>query len=164
MATRGSYVHNSMVKFLGHPKYVSFYAISSKYSWFQTKWFTRLVELIQLYKPNPLDFFFSIFTIYQNYTLALKCKEHNISISNTMNIVVIFLIWLDYNVPLNFTQSIFYFWDISELFHSEVPSNPLLNLPFNNFIIHTQINKIVNKFNTIFLQPSLNQSKRDLCN
>ena len=32
----------------------------------------RLLELIQLYKQNPLDNFFFIFTIYQNYTLDLK--------------------------------------------------------------------------------------------
>ena len=33
---------------------------------------TGLLELIQLYKQDPLEKFF-IFTIYQNYTLALKC-------------------------------------------------------------------------------------------
>ena len=31
----------------------------------------RLLVLVQLYKQNPLEIFF-IFTIYQNYTLALK--------------------------------------------------------------------------------------------
>ena len=33
--------------------------------------FTGLLELIQLYLQNPLEKF-SIFTIYQNYILALK--------------------------------------------------------------------------------------------
>ena len=39
--------------------------------WFQTKRFTGLLELIQVYKQNPLEKFL-IFTIYQNYTLALN--------------------------------------------------------------------------------------------
>ena len=34
------------------------------------KKFTGLLELIQLYKQNPLEIFF-IFAIYQNYILAL---------------------------------------------------------------------------------------------
>ena len=38
------------------------------------KIFTGLLELIQLYKQNPLEKFF-IFTIYQNYTLALKYTQ-----------------------------------------------------------------------------------------
>ena len=33
----------------------------------------RLLELIQLYKQNPLEKIY-IFTIYQKYTLALKKK------------------------------------------------------------------------------------------
>ena len=44
-----------------------FYAIFSENS---TKRFTGLLELIQLYKQNPFENIF-IFTIYQNYTLAL---------------------------------------------------------------------------------------------
>ena len=47
-----------------------FYAIFSENWWFQTKRFTGLLELIQLYKQNPLDKFL-ILTIYQNYTLDL---------------------------------------------------------------------------------------------
>ena len=69
MATRGSYVHNSMVDFSGTSQ--KFLTIFSKSSWFQTKWFTGLLELIQLCKQNPLEKIF-IFTIYQNYTLALR--------------------------------------------------------------------------------------------
>ena len=53
MATRGSYVHNSMGRiFGGIPK---MYAIFSENWWFQTKRFTGLLELIQLYKQNPLE-------------------------------------------------------------------------------------------------------------
>ena len=40
---------------------------------FRQKRFTGLLELIQLYKQNPLEKFF-IFTIYQSYTLALTLK------------------------------------------------------------------------------------------
>ena len=43
---------------------------SQKIDEFQTKTVTGLLELVQLYKQNPLEKFF-IFTIYQNYTLAL---------------------------------------------------------------------------------------------
>ena len=37
------------------------------------KWFTWLLELVQLYKQNPLEKIL-IFNIYQNYTLALIDK------------------------------------------------------------------------------------------
>ena len=70
MATRGSYVHNSMGEFSGASRKFSFYAIFSKNWWFQTKRFTGLLELIQLYKQYPLEKFF-ICIIYQNYTLDL---------------------------------------------------------------------------------------------
>ena len=46
-------------------------AIFSEYWSFQTKRFTVLLELIQLFKENPLEKLF-FFTIYQNYTLALR--------------------------------------------------------------------------------------------
>ena len=44
----------------------------------QTKQFVRLLELIQLYKLNPLEKTF-ILTMYQNCTLALKYNfyEHH---------------------------------------------------------------------------------------
>ena len=57
--------------FREHSEIFCFYAIFSENLWFQTKRFTGLLELIQLYKRNPLEKFF-IFTIYQNYTLALN--------------------------------------------------------------------------------------------
>ena len=50
-----------------------FFAIFSEYWWFQTKLFTGLLEFIINsidIKQNPLQKIF-IFTIYQNYTLAL---------------------------------------------------------------------------------------------
>ena len=56
--------------FRGHPKSVSLKQFSQKIDGFTG--FTGLLELIQLYKQNPLQKFF-IFTIHQNYTLALKC-------------------------------------------------------------------------------------------
>ena len=69
-----SYVHNSVVEFSGTSRKCKFYAIFSGNWWFQTKRFTGLLELIQPYKQNPLEKFF-IFTIYQNYTLALSKHE-----------------------------------------------------------------------------------------
>ena len=45
---------------------------------FQTKRFTGLSELVQLYKQNPSEKFL-IFTIYQNYTLALMYLQIHIS-------------------------------------------------------------------------------------
>ena len=42
MAARGSYVHNSMVEFGGHPENVTFHAIFSENLWCQTKIFTGL--------------------------------------------------------------------------------------------------------------------------
>ena len=44
---------------------------SQKIDGFRQKEFTGLLEVIQLYKQNPLEKFL-IFTIYQNYTLALR--------------------------------------------------------------------------------------------
>ena len=78
MATRASYVYiyNSMVEFSGASQKCKFYAIFSENSWFQRKIFTGLLVLVQLYKQNSLEQFF-IFTIYQNYTLALKLKTHH---------------------------------------------------------------------------------------
>ena len=73
MATRGSYVHNAMVNFYGGgaSQKCKFMQFSQNIDqWFQTKQFTRLLELIQLYKQNPLEKCF-FFTIYKNYTLAL---------------------------------------------------------------------------------------------
>ena len=71
MASRGSYVHNSMVEFSGASRnFVSFMQFSQKIDGFRQKFSQGLLELVQLYKQNPLEKFF-ISTIYQNYTLAL---------------------------------------------------------------------------------------------
>ena len=55
MATRGSYVHKSMVEFSGASWKCLFYAIFSENLCFQTKRFPGLLELVQLYKQNPLE-------------------------------------------------------------------------------------------------------------
>ena len=65
------YIYNSMLKLFGGIPKMFVYAVFSKYWWFQTKWFTGLLELLQLYYlTNPIEIIF-IFTIYWNYTLAL---------------------------------------------------------------------------------------------
>ena len=56
--------------FSGIPKMLVLCNFFQNIQWFQTKCFTRLLELLQLYKQNPLEKFL-IFTIYQKYTLAL---------------------------------------------------------------------------------------------
>ena len=58
MATRGSYVHNSMVEFPGHPEYVCFMQFSPKIYGFRPKKITGLLELVQLYKQKSLEKFF----------------------------------------------------------------------------------------------------------
>ena len=73
VTTRGSYVHNYGIIFRD-AKFL-FYAVFSENWWFPTKRFTGLLELIQLYKQYPLEKFF-IFTIYQNYTLALNTEYY----------------------------------------------------------------------------------------
>ena len=61
--------------FRGHPKSVSFMQFSQKIDGFRQKDSQGFLEPIQLYKQNPLEKFF-IFTIYQNYTLALMSQAH----------------------------------------------------------------------------------------
>ena len=63
----GAMYINSMVEFGGggaSRKYLV-YAIFSENWWFQTKRFTGLLELIQIYNQHPLEKYF-IFNIYQN--------------------------------------------------------------------------------------------------
>ena len=70
--TRGSYVHKPMVKFGEASRKCYFFVCNFlKILTVSDKTFTRLLEFIKLYKQNPLEKFF-IFTIYQNYTLALE--------------------------------------------------------------------------------------------
>ena len=75
MATRGSYVYNSLMKFSGASRKCKSYVIFSKYSWFQTKQVTGnlssvgwqdlvtqfLVKITFLYKlvAKKLDFVLS---------------------------------------------------------------------------------------------------------
>ena len=72
MATRGSYVHISMVweNSRGHPDNVSFMQFSMKIDGFEQKDSQGFENSYNSYEQYPLEKFF-IFTIYQNYTLAL---------------------------------------------------------------------------------------------
>ena len=54
MATRGSFVHNSMVEFRGHPKNVSFMQFSQRVDGFRQKDSQGLLELVQLYRTKPI--------------------------------------------------------------------------------------------------------------
>ena len=80
----------------------SFYAIFSKYWWFQTKWLTGLLELVQLYKQNPLEKFF-IFTTYQNYTLALNANWMKYAENKFQEINMNVAIWM-LACPLSFSS------------------------------------------------------------
>ena len=72
MATRGNYVHISMGEFSGHPDNVSFMQFSTKIDGFEQK---DSQGFDNSYEQYPLEKFF-IFTIYQNYTLALIFTEN----------------------------------------------------------------------------------------
>ena len=75
MATRGSYVHISMGIILGgHPDNISFMQFSTKIDGFEQKDSQGFENSYNSYEQYPLENFF-IFTIYQNYTLALKWKH-----------------------------------------------------------------------------------------
>ena len=63
--------HSSMEEFSGASQKLVVYSFLRKFKWFQTNRFTGLLELIQLYKQDQLEKYF-IFTIYHNYTLALR--------------------------------------------------------------------------------------------
>ena len=72
MATRGSYNYGKKKIGGGASPKILVLCNFLKYSWFQTELFTRLLELVQLYRQNPKIENIFIFTIvYQNYTLAL---------------------------------------------------------------------------------------------
>ena len=76
MTTTGSYVHNPMVEFSGHPENVRFMQFSQKFDGFRQKRFTGLFRTpATLYKQNPLEKFF-IFTIlpklYIGFNIILK--------------------------------------------------------------------------------------------
>ena len=76
MATRGSYVHNCYGRiFGGIPKMLILCNFLRKFMASDEKIHRafRTHTTVFILKQNPLDKFF-IFTIYQNYTLALKCS------------------------------------------------------------------------------------------
>ena len=70
MATRGSYVHISMGEFSGASDNISFMQFSTKIDGFEQNYSQDFENSYNSYEQYPLDNFF-IFTIYQNYTLAL---------------------------------------------------------------------------------------------
>ena len=70
MATRGNYVHISMGEFSGHPDNISFMQFSTKIDGFEQNDSQGFENSYNSYEQYPLENFF-IFTIYQNYTLAL---------------------------------------------------------------------------------------------
>ena len=57
MAIRGSYVHNSMVKFGGYRENVSFMQFSQNIDGFRQNDSQGFKELVQLYKQKPLEKF-----------------------------------------------------------------------------------------------------------
>ena len=75
MATRGSYVHISMGEFSGDN--VSFMQFSTKIDGFEQKDSQGFENSYNSYEQYQLEKIF-IFTIYQNYTLALKIKLINL--------------------------------------------------------------------------------------
>ena len=73
MATRGSYVHISMGELSGNPDNISFMQFSTKIDGFEQKDSQGFENSYNSYEQYPLEKFF-IFTIYQNYTLALTIQ------------------------------------------------------------------------------------------
>ena len=78
------FIHFSVQLLIVFSSQKYFMQFSQKIAGFQTKRFTGLLELVQLYKQNPLEKF-SIFTIFQNYTLALTLiiSFHHSSVCHT---------------------------------------------------------------------------------
>ena len=86
MATRGSYVHNSMVGFSGVSRKfgVFFFAVFSENLWFQTIRFTGLLELIQLYKQKRLEkifYFLHLPKLYIGFKLTFSGCRQKLSIA-----------------------------------------------------------------------------------
>ena len=77
MATRASYVHDPIVEFSRASQKFWFYTVFSENVCFRQNKSQGFSNSVQLYKQYPLEKFF-IFTIYQNYTLALKPKRHSV--------------------------------------------------------------------------------------
>ena len=85
-------------------KCIKFYAIFSENWWFQKKRLRGLLELIQIYKQNSLEKFL-IFTIYQNYTLAL-IKDERASHAHAHERHFLSLQFLEYNFFFLYVPSI----------------------------------------------------------
>ena len=80
-----------MVEFSEASRNLTFLQFSQKINAFRQKRLTGLLELIQLYQQNPLEKIF-IFTIYQNYTLALNHGSnmcHNRSKKQFLSVVMV---------------------------------------------------------------------------
>ena len=70
MATRGSYVISLWENSRGHPDNDSYMQFSTKIDGFEQKYSQGFGNSYNSHEQYPLEKFF-IFTIYQNYTLAL---------------------------------------------------------------------------------------------
>ena len=78
MATRGSYVHISMGELSGASPIISFMQFSTKIDGFEEKDSQGFENSYNSYEQYPLEIFL-IFTIYQNYTLALIFPTNRLS-------------------------------------------------------------------------------------
>ena len=79
MATRGSYVHISMGEFSGASRwFFCFMQFSTKIDGFEQSDSQGFENSYNSYEQYLLEKFL-IFTIYQNYTLALKAVFNNVS-------------------------------------------------------------------------------------
>ena len=92
MATRGSYVHISMGEFSGHPDNVSFMQFSTKIDGFEQKDSQGFENSYNSYEQYPLEKFF-IFTIYQNYTLALMHTLYIVFNNKKKKIFDVWAVW-----------------------------------------------------------------------
>ena len=72
----------------GHPDNVSFMQFSTKIDGFEQKDSQGFENSYNSYEQYPLEKFF-IFTIYQNYTLALRLQPTNICTINDPNTKVL---------------------------------------------------------------------------
>ena len=71
----------------GHPDNISFMQFSTKIDGFEQKDSQGFENSYNSYEQYPLEKFF-IFTIYQNYTLALRGNSHKTNLEFRMEIVI----------------------------------------------------------------------------
>ena len=67
----------------GHPDNISFMQFSTKIDGFEQKDSQGFENSYNSYEQYPLEKFF-IFTIYQNYTLALKASHYPLAITRVL--------------------------------------------------------------------------------